>query len=285
MVRQSKRAELLIRAEPDGLPTTPIGNWALDKYKLASLYSRLFSTGMKNMWSTRVYSDLYAGSGFSQIRGAEQIYYGSPLLALGVEDPFNTYIFCERDGDSLNALRQRTKRLFPNADVHFVAGDCNQKINEVMERIPKGDSVLSFCFADPFDLSIKFSTVRRMASRRTDFLLILALNMDGSRAAVYYARPSNQKIDEFLGLPDWRAKWSLAEATKLPFPRFLADLFSKQMEGIGYLPVPFYQMKQIRTDFNQPLYHLALFSKHRRAYDFWGEVLKYATDQGELGFG
>jgi three-Cys-motif partner protein len=273
-------ATSLLTAEPDGLTTTSIRRWALDKYRLVFTYGRLFSTGMKRKWPVRTYIDLYAGSGFSQIEETAQIYRGSPLLALGLPDPFDKYIFCERDPSSLAALRARVARFFPAADVRFVEGDCDEQIAEITSNVPTGKGVLSFCFADPFDLSIKFSSVRRIAVSRADFLFVLALHMDANRNAAHYASGDNRKIDEFLGLPDWRVRWHDAEASGVGFPRFLAELFSKQMEGIGYLPVPFHKMKQIRSDVrNLPLYHLALFSKHERAFDFWDKVLKYGTDQ------
>ena len=274
------RTDLLITAQADGLKTTSIRRWALDKYRLVSLYSRLFSTGMKRKWPIRAYIDLYAGSGFSQIEETNQLYWGSPLLALGVPDPFDNYVLCERDSASLQALRERVTRFFPKADVRFVAGDCDERIEEIAAHIPSEYGVLLFCFADPFDLSIKFSSVERLASRRVDFLFVLALHMDANRNVSHYASPDNRKIDEFLNLSDWRKRWQEAEARGVEFPRFLAELFSNRMEGIGYLPVPFHKMKQVRSDVkNLPLYHLALFSRHQRALDFWDQVLKYSTDQ------
>ena len=64
----------------------------------------------------------------------------------------------------------------------------------------------------------------------------------------------------------------------ISFPMFLADAFAARMEGLGYLPPP--RMKIIRlNEKNVPLYHLAIFSRNPRAYEFWGEVLKYSTDQ------
>jgi Domain of unknown function (DUF4276) len=101
------RSNLLRTDQPDGLKTTPIGRWALDKYSLVSLYAELFSTGMKAKWPTRVYVDLCAGSGLSEIEGAASLYWGSPLLALGVPHPFDRYILCERDPLSQRALRVR----------------------------------------------------------------------------------------------------------------------------------------------------------------------------------
>jgi three-Cys-motif partner protein len=283
MARTSKmRTNPLVAAEADGLKTTPIGRWALDKYRLVSLYCQLFSTGMKDKWPNRIYTDLYAGSGFSEIEGTNLRYFGSPLLALAVANPFNRYVLCEQDDFSLQALRKRVDRLFPHADVRFVPGDCNERIGEITEKIPREPGVLSFCFVDPFDLSIKFSTIRRMAVFRTDFLFVLALHMDANRNVSNYTRSDNHKIDDFLGLSDWRIKWQEAELRGISFARFLAELFSKQMETLRYLPVPFYRMKQIRSDENLPLYHLALFSRHQRAYLYWDQVLKYSTDQPSL---
>lgn len=279
------RTDLLVTAQSDGLKTTSVRRWALDKYRLVSLYGRLFSTGMKRKWPIRAYIDLYAGSGFSEIEGRNQLYWGSPFLALGVPDPFDKYVLCERDAVSRQALRERVRRLFSKADVRFVAGDCDEKIEEIAAHIPSERGVLSFCFADPFDLSIKFSSVERLAYHRVDFLFVLALHMDANRNVSHYASRENRKIDEFLGLSDWRKRWQEAELKGIGFPRFLAELFSKQMEGIGYLPVPFHKMKQIRSDVkNLPLYHLALFSKHQRAFDFWDQVLKYSTDQASFDY-
>ena len=122
-------SNLSVSPQADGLRTTAIRRWALDKYRLVSLYSRLFSTGMKRKWPIRAYIDLYAGSGFSAIEEINQLYWGSPLLALGVPDPFNKYVLCERDAVSLQALSERVTRFFPNANVRLVAGDCDQKID------------------------------------------------------------------------------------------------------------------------------------------------------------
>jgi three-Cys-motif partner protein len=282
MPRAKTRTEVLVTAEPDGLKTTEIGRWALDKYRVLALYAHLFSRGMKNKWLNRVYIDLCAGSGLSQIEGTDQLYYGSPLLAMGVPDPFNRYILCERDEGSLSALRQRVSRLFPQRDVRFVLGQHDEKIKEVAKEIPRGNSVLSFCFIDPFDLSIKFSTIRYLSTFRLDLLLLLMLGNDANRNVRNYTNTTNHKIDEFLGLPEWRNRWHEEEKKGVTFVRFLAETFNKQMEALGYLPMPFDRMKSIRSDDNHPLYHLALFSKNERAYKYWDEVITYSTLQRSL---
>jgi three-Cys-motif partner protein len=273
-------------AHDDGLPCLEVGAWAEEKYRLVQLYDELFSTAMKNKWETRVYIDLYAGPGFSRIRGTKRLLTGSPLLALAVPDQFDQYIFCETDPSHLGALERRVGRLFPSAKVQYVLGDCNDRVDEVSASIPaysKNQRVLSFCFVDPFDLSPKFATVRKLSFYYMDFLFLLALHMDANRNLPHYLAPDNSKVEDFLGLSDWRERWKIAEAQGTRFPRYLAEEYSKQMENLGYLPIPWHKMRQVRSDDkNLPLYRLALFSRHRLAYELWDQVLKYSSDQTEF---
>ena len=76
-----------LRVEDDGLPRGEVNRWAEDKYRLLSLYSELFSSGMKNKWEQRVYIDLYAGAGYSHIQGTQMFLKGSPIIALTVSTP------------------------------------------------------------------------------------------------------------------------------------------------------------------------------------------------------
>jgi len=265
-----------------------VGPWVEDKHRLVSLYETLFSTGMKRKWDTRVYIDLYSGPGLVRVRGTDKFLWGSPLLALQVKDPFDRYIFCESNAVALGALRSRVARLFPGKDVAYVDGDCNQVVEQICTQIPvpsQQRKVLSFCFVDPYDLSVKFSTLRRIAEGFfVDFLVLLALGMDANRNLQHYLDAANRKIDDLLGVSNWRELWAQRYSTeRVSFPQFLAEMFAKQMESLGYLPVAFHQMKPVRSDVkNLPLYHLALFSRHQLAYSYWGDVLKYSTSQMSL---
>lgn len=275
--------------QDDGLYCQEVGPWSEDKHRLVLLYDRLFSTAMKGKWQTRVYIDLYSGPGLVRVRDARKFSWGSPVLALSVPDPFDKYIFCESNEEALAALRSRVEKLFPNADVSYIAGDCNSKVDEICRAIPQHSMehrVLSFCFADPYDLSIKFSTVRRLADRFVDFLTLLAFGMDAARNWQLYLDPASKKVDAFLGFSDWRDRWAEEQTKgKVKFPQFLAQSYATQMELLNYLSVEFHQMKCIRSDVNNlPLYHLALFSRHKLAYTLWEQVLKYSTDQGVMDF-
>lgn len=272
-----------LSASDDGRVCPEVGAWTEEKHRLVSLYATLFSSGMKSKWGRRVYVELYAGAGQSRIRGTSRIILGSPLLALRVKDPFDKYVFCEDNPERLDALKFRVKRIAPGADVEYVPGDCNEHTAEILEKIPLGskvDTVLTLCFADPFDISLKFDTLRALSDRYVDFVVLLAVYSDANRAYKRYVMEDAVKVDEFLGSKTWRDRWRAAEASGTPFPKFLAEEFAASMEKLGYLPTPIHKMKRVHSDEkNLPLYYIAMFSRSSLAQKFWDDVLKYGTDQ------
>jgi three-Cys-motif partner protein len=272
-----------LRVEDDGLISPEVGPWAETKYRLLALYDELFSTGMKNKWDQRVYIDLYAGAGYSHISDTSAHLKGSPVIALTVTDSFDKYIFCEESVDLLEALKIRTTRLTPDADVTFIHGNCDAEIDQICGAVPKAaqnNTVLSLCLADPFDFGMKFETLRRLSSFYIDFVVLVAIGMDASRNYDHYVNGNSTKIDEALGNTEWRDRWKAVGIRRSDFRPFLASEFSMSMESLGYLKVPPDRMKLVRSiEKNLPLYYLALFSRSDTAFKLWNEVLKYSTDQ------
>jgi len=167
-----------LKVDDDGLVCADVHHWAEEKYRLLTLYDKLFSSGMKNKWEQRVYIDLYAGAGFSHIWGTSTFLKGSPIIALTVDCPFDRYIFCEENEELLAALKARSARIAPEANVSFIQGNCDAKIEEVCGAVPKGSSnnrVLSLCMVDPFDFGIKFDTLKKLSQVYVDFVVLLAI--------------------------------------------------------------------------------------------------------------
>jgi three-Cys-motif partner protein len=266
-----------------------VGAWTEDKHRLVSLYSTLFSKGMKAKWGKRVYVELYAGAGYSRIRGTRKVILGSPLRALAAEQPFDKYVFCEEIPKNLEALKTRVKRHFPGANVSYVQGNCDERVSDILADIPQGskhNTVLTLCFADPFDIGLKFGTIKALSIRFVDFMVLLAVYSDANRAYKRYLMEDAIKVDEFLGSTTWRDRWRIAEENGVLFPKFLANEFAASMETLGYLPTPIHRMKKVRSDEkNLPLYYIALFSRHQLAHDFWDDALKYGTDQTKFPWG
>jgi three-Cys-motif partner protein len=270
----------------DGLITPEVGSWAENKYRQITLYDELFSKGMKNKWHQRVYIDLYAGAGYSRIKGAQTPVKGSPLIALSVSTPFDRYIFCEEDKGKLQALKTRVSLIAPSATVAFVDGKCDECVDDILRAVPQGSAsnrVLSLCLVDPYDFGFKFATIKKLSQRLVDFLILLAVEMDANRNYKHYVGQGNTKIDEALGNREWRERWRQSGLDRGRFPTFLAEEFSRSMTTLGYLERKAYDMKLVKLhENNRGLYYLALFSRNARAYKFWDDVLKYGTDQPRL---
>jgi three-Cys-motif partner protein len=283
------RHSYLIAVEDDGLPAAEVGPWAAEKYRRFGMYADMFATGMKHKWDQRIYLDLFSGPGHAWLRDAngvrrQQQVLTSPLLALTSPDPFDHYIFCDYNRAAIDALKIRAARLAPNVSATFLQGDVNSIVPLIEHHIPRhrpGHTVLSLCVVDPFDLSIRFDTIRGLGQHRAmDFVILLATDMDGRRNWATYLQASSDKVELFLGDTDWRGRWARASALGDSPARFLAEQYAQRMVAIGYLPTTIERMISIRTHSNNmQLYYLAFFSKHRRGHDFWDDVRRYSTDQ------
>jgi three-Cys-motif partner protein len=269
--------------EDDGLLIPEVGNWSEDKYNLIWLYDKMFSTGMKNIFQNRVYVDLYSGAGMSRIRGTKTLVYGSPLLALQVNDPFTKYVFCEEDKEKFLALSARANKIAPNGDIVLIQGRCDDNVDGIRKAIPRAsptNKVLTLCVVDPYSLEVKFDTIKALASGFVDFLMLF-MTMDANMNADLYANGPRNRIDEMLCDPNWRMRWSRAKLEGVAFRDFVANEFSSCMRQLGYLDPP--QTKTIRnTERNSPMYRLALYSRHPKAHYFWEEALDYSDDQPKL---
>lgn len=268
--------------DDDGLIIPEVGSWAEKKYRLVHMYHKLFSTGMKYVWNQRVYIDLFAGAGKARIRKTNKILKGSPLLSLAIPDQFDKYIFCDEESKNIEALEKRVKSQYPNARVDFIVGDSNEIIDTVIASIPKyskTNKVLSFCFVDPFALNIEFETIKKLSNHFVDFLILLAFSMDGNRNEKYYIDANNSRIDKFLGIANWRDEWKDESKKEFSFQLFLARKYAEQMVSLGFQEQSLNKMILITSDEkNLPLYHLGFFSRHKKGYDFWDQVVKYVNE-------
>ncbi len=272
----------------DGFFTPPVGAWSEEKYRVVWYYDRLFSTGMKNKWPSRVYIDLFAGAGYAQIRNTDRIVKSSALLAMDVKDPFVKYVFCDKKKECVRALEERVSREHPELDATVIHGDCNIEVHQVVDELKMTvdlDTSLTFCLIDPFGLRFSFDTIATLMERckRIDFLVLLALEMDGRRNEARYVDGESDVVDALLSSNSWREDWYAARESGEKFTTFVSRLFAEKMMALGFLPEAKDRMKHFTTgDPRVPLYHLAFFSKNPRGYDFWRKIQPYAGSQQRL---
>jgi three-Cys-motif partner protein len=273
----------------DGLILPVVGIWALRKHKAFGYYSQIFATSMRRKWECRVYLDIFAGAGKARIRGTQKIIAGSPLLSLNAEDPFDKYIFCDKNPQNIDALTRRVGDYFPKRNCTFVPGDSNNCVDEMLKAIPrysKSYRVLTLCIVDPYKASdIRFETIRGIAQRIiVDFLILIPSYMDINRNRGNYIKPTCPYMDNYLGTDQWRENWQKRLSRKADFGLFIANEFCLRMKSLGYLYEGTSDLLLIRmeTGKNLPLYHLAFFSKSRIGLEFWRQTKKGIADQLSL---
>lgn len=271
----------------DNYHTPEVGDWAEEKYRLLGCYASLFATSMKRKWDQRVYIDLFSGAGKARIRGTSRIVNASPLVALGIDDPFNRYIFCESNADYMKALKSRVTYSHLESDVRYVSGDANDNVGLILQEMPPygtGASVLGFCFVDPFRArDLQFETIRQLSERYMDFLILIPTGMDFQRNEDIYLDESNTLVANFTGLQNWRERWiSVAQSGK-SFGSFIVEMYSEQMKTLGYHHGDLRDSVHIRSsEKNLALYRLVFFSRHKLGKKFWDEARKYTNRQRTL---
>lgn len=276
-----------IEAFDDGLFTPEVGLWAENKYKILQHYNHMFSTGMKNRFQNRIYIDLFSSAGIARIRDTNRFVLASSLIALNIPDPYNQYIFCDIDEKCINALSQRVEKYFSGTKANYIIGDCNKKVSEILSLLPKpskSNTVLTFCVIDPYNLGIKFSTIKELSKYRMDFLVLLSW-MDANRNEFRYVEYDNDRIDNFLDDKGWRDRWLKLKKDKYDFRKFLAEEFVNKMISLSYPDTALKTLFPVRsTNKELFLYHLAFFSKSERGYDFWKKAISSGPRQTSLNF-
>lgn len=276
-----------IEVKPDGLFTPIVREWSLEKYKLVGSYCDIFTNGMKNKWNQLVYVDLFAGAGYAKIKENNKVYLNSALLAMSVPTPFTKYILCEQDDERFEALSARVKRDFSHLNCELIHGDSNINVSKVIKAIPsfsKGNTLLPFCFVDPYSLNLNFSTIKALGQTLMDFLILQALHMDANRNFDTYLNDENTRIEEYLGLKNWRELFEKdGMIYRKDFVKFLADQYQEQMGKLNYQTAK--HMHQIRSnEKNLPLYYLSFYSKHPTGEKFFKEVQKRIKPQLSIDF-
>lgn len=272
----------IIEVKDDGLTIPEVRTWSIEKFKLVGSYCDIFTNGMKNIWDQLVYIDLFAGAGYAKITESKKIYRSSSLIAMSLPVPFSKYILCELDIEKFNALSTRVKRDFKHLNVEVLNCDSNSAVDEIIKCIPKyskGNTLLPFCFVDPYSLNLNFSTIANLGKNKMDFLILQALHMDANRNFDKYFREENQRITEYLGMTNWREEFEKnGSINKKNFVKFLAEQYQSNMMKLGYLENKV--MHQIRSsEKNLPLYYLSFYSKNKRGIDFFKKIEKYCNPQ------
>ena len=174
---------------------------------------------MKKQHFRLFYVDGFAGSGAStskaQIERADglslfpvsDVIEGSPVRALGIEPPFDHYVFVDNNTENVRSLTC-LKEQFPlrASQIEPVPGDANDALAAVCQRLNADRLNRAVVFLDPFGLSVRWSTIELLAATRKVDLWYL-VPVDGMSRQIKddgSFLPGAARIDELWGSDGWR---------------------------------------------------------------------------------
>jgi three-Cys-motif partner protein len=268
---------------PDGLYTPEIKPHSVEKIHLHNQYAHIFAAAMARSWPQLAYIGLYAGAGRGLLSDTHEHIETSALAVLRQQPRFTDYVYVDNKPACVAALTERVRPLRGTARITIIPGDVNESIPLVRDALPpfsRSRGLLSFCFVDPFDLQLRFSTIRALADLRVDFLILLMLGVDGRRNFRTYLEDSaSTRIGDLIDDPNWRHEYK--RGTK-PI-HFLLTKFDQAMQGLGY-PSAASDVHPIKvTGKGVFLYVLAFYSKSAAGRKFWSETRRGTAGQFSLG--
>lgn len=202
------------------------GEWTKQKLYIIDQYLRAYSVALKYCKVKKIYVDGFAGSGKTELKSKngveenmpvslfedvevpqkESVINGSALLSLKYD--FDEYYFLELNDSRISELKKNIEREYPEKidKIHFINGDSNQTLINVVSEITKYDRCLMFL--DPYALELKWETLESIARCGVVdlwylFPLSMVRLMDKSREI---SKANKQKISSILGNDEWYDK-------------------------------------------------------------------------------
>ena len=267
----------------DNLCTPAIKEHSLEKIHVHNRIARMFATAMRSKWDNLAYIGLYSGSGHARLANGKTV-ETSALGVLRQPDLFSHYVYVDADADCTAALEQRIRAIDPPAKWTVLTGNVNDSVKAVRNALPRfgpGNTLLSFCFVDPFDIRIRFRTLHGLSDLQLDFLILLMTGNDARRNfEAYYNDEDDTRIAELLDDRDWRTEYRTQHTRNVV--QFIIRKFDQRMQRERYLPALNSTHPVKVAGKGVHLYDLAYYSKHPLGKHFWKAACRSLTPQQEL---
>jgi three-Cys-motif partner protein len=195
------------------------GKWTDEKLQVLSEYLIGYLKILKKTNFDTWYIDGFAGTGmiekkiddplplFDQedIQFITQYRKGSVTKALELENPFDHYLFIEKDPDCYGEL-QKTVSQYQNLKIETKCGDANNEITKWIDRV-NHKSTRAVLFLDPYGMAVDWITMEKIAkSKIIDTWILFPLGSGVNRMLKNdgdIPLSWQNKLDKFFGSHDW----------------------------------------------------------------------------------
>lgn len=137
---------------------------------------------------------------------------GSATIALGLDDPFDRYLFIDQRKRHVDALETSIVQSHPSllARCEFKRGNANEVLKQwCAERNWKAERAV--VFLDPYGMQVEWSTVEALAATRgVDLWYLFPLGIGVSRLLTRDGEIDEswcKRLDLLFGLTDWRSRF------------------------------------------------------------------------------
>jgi len=258
------------KSEADGFPAQGVGDWTPEKHdwlqrfieSTRAVRSSYVPVGPKKEGAA--YIDLFAGPGRVRVENERAAHDGSPLIALAHHAaPFSHVVLCDLDDENVAALRARTAA--HAARTTIVHGDCNERIDDIVARVPRYG--LNLAFVDPFGpKALRWNTLAKLgAFDRMDLLVNFPT---GFIKRNFHTLAFREHVTAILGDEQWRSE--VTSASDVPK---LIELLRARLALLGYRPDRSRSIP-ITNGSNVVMFYLVFFSKHALGEKIWKSLAR-----------
>lgn len=271
------------------------GEWTKEKLERIKDYLVNYKIALKTKSFKLGYIDAFAGTGYvSQNDDDSQsflpefsesdvkdFFEGSARIALQIDDPFDSYIFIEKDRNKVSEL-ENLKREFPQLADKIKS--VNQEANEFIMNLCSKDWLKTnrraVMFLDPYGMQVKWETIEAIAKTKAiDLWILFPLGVAVNRLLRNDGQISEKvklRLDEMFGTKDWQDKFfqenpqnDLFDPTPKMMKKInlngIADYFNDRLKTI-FEKVASNPLRLINSK-NNPLYLLCFASGNPKGAD------------------
>lgn len=259
--------------------------WTRNKLNILKDYLPAFCQASRSS-SEIIYLDLMAGEPENIGKGIDELFDGSPRLAMQVNPGFTKLVFCERDPKKSNDLRSDLASRFPNDQRwRVVEGDCNIEIDKILNPLAHISWAPTFAFVDQQAAEVTWETLRKVADfrsrgKKTELWILMSPAMIIKGVSGTNADGFANQVDLLYGNNSWRRVLTARQRDVISPEDFrveMVNLFRWNLQNIlGYAITARIPMRMTN---NIALYDMVFATDHPVGQKIMTELYRSAADR------
>ncbi len=266
-----------------------VGYWSEIKLEILEKYAKPYTQILRARKLRPVYVDGFAGAGWHTAKGADRVIEGSPMRALNVDPPFESFHFVDING----ARTEELKRLSAGKSNVFVyQGDCNDVLrNKVFPHIDYAKYMRALCILDPYGLHLNWETIQAAGKSGVIEIFLNFPVMDMNMNVLLHdsdrvTETHKERMSRFWGDSSWeQVAYQTAQGLFGPMQEKasnaeMAEAFRdrlKKVAGFKYVPKPI----AMRNTKGATVYYLFFAAHQKTAGKIVEEILARYEHRGE----